>query len=313
MRRVEVAHPLAAAEIDDFAVAKHARRAVRQIVQGHRDGGFAVRHQRVRRDREPLVHGSALVGLHVPERDPAQVLRWHEPAHGFAYQGKHPARPGVEQQRLVPEDQELVEGEAGGCCHFGHEGRQPEDAISDFIDAGIHGGTCLVREGSCLVGTHPGTPAHWANITVLPIFRPVNMDDHRCIVNTWPVPIPSNDARSSRRKPGNGSSRRPWPCMAKSAPRAPRSARSPSGPACSATPSIRISRMSAACCWPAPRVPWSATRCPTPPHGATLAIAPSASRLASPRSTPGMAATPTWPVAWYAMPNRIRWCARSSN
>ncbi len=74
VRRVEVADPLAVAEVDRFAVLQDARRAVGHVVQRDQTSGLAVRHLGLRRDRQPLVHRAALVGLIVAEGDPAQPL-----------------------------------------------------------------------------------------------------------------------------------------------------------------------------------------------------------------------------------------------
>ena len=74
MRRVDVAHALAAAEVDHLAVGEHARRAVGHVVERHQAAGLAVRDLRLRRDRQPLVHRAAFVGLVVAEGDPAQPL-----------------------------------------------------------------------------------------------------------------------------------------------------------------------------------------------------------------------------------------------
>ena len=151
MRRVEVADPLAA-EVDHLAVLQHARRAVGHVVERHHAAGLPVRHLRLRRDREPLVHRAALVGLVVAEGDPAQPFGRDEPADGLADEREHPPQAGVEQQRLVPEDEELVEGEAGGRRDLRHEGREPVDAVGDLVDPGFHDvPPCCVRRWTSAV------------------------------------------------------------------------------------------------------------------------------------------------------------------
>ena len=55
-----------------------------------------------------------------------------------AVEREHLAQAGVEHQRLVAEDQELVEGEAGGRGDVRHKGREPIDAVGDFVDLGFH-------------------------------------------------------------------------------------------------------------------------------------------------------------------------------
>ena len=93
---------------------------------------------RLRRDREPFVHRAALVGLEMAEGDPAQALGRDDAADGVAVERKHLAQAGVEHQRLVAEHEELVEGEAGGRGDVRHEGREPVDAVGDFVDPGFH-------------------------------------------------------------------------------------------------------------------------------------------------------------------------------
>ena len=138
MRRVDVADPLALAEIDGFAVFEQTRRAIGHVVQRHHDFGLPVRHLGLRRDRQPVVHRAALVGLVMAKGDPAQPLGRNEAAHGRADDRKHSAETGVEQQRFVSEDKELVEGEAGRRRYFRHEGRESIDAAGDFVDFGLH-------------------------------------------------------------------------------------------------------------------------------------------------------------------------------
>ena len=114
----------------------------------------------VRRGGQELVHGAALVGLDVTERDPAQPLDRHDPLDGFADAGKHRAVAGVEQQRLVVVDQELVEGEPVRA-DLGHERRQPVDIRCDLVDFGGHRRSslgsrddfaCLARSRAAWVG-----------------------------------------------------------------------------------------------------------------------------------------------------------------
>ena len=60
-------------------------------------------------------------------------------ASAVAVEREHLAQAGVEQQRLVAEDEELVEGEAGRRRDIRHEGREPVDAVGDLVDPGLHG------------------------------------------------------------------------------------------------------------------------------------------------------------------------------
>ena len=68
---VDPAHPLAA-QVDHLAVGQRARRAVGLVVERDQHADVAVHDLGLRRDAEPLVHGAALVGLEVAERDVPQ-------------------------------------------------------------------------------------------------------------------------------------------------------------------------------------------------------------------------------------------------
>ena len=57
---------------------------------------------------------------------------------GVAVEREHLPQPGVEHQRLVAEDEELVEGEAGRRRDVRHEGREAVDAVGDLVDLGFH-------------------------------------------------------------------------------------------------------------------------------------------------------------------------------
>ena len=85
MRRVDVADALAAAEVDHLAVA--AARAAARSAMSLSDTMQPVcpcADLRLRRDRQPLVHRAALVGLEVAEGDPAQAFGRDEAADGVA-------------------------------------------------------------------------------------------------------------------------------------------------------------------------------------------------------------------------------------
>ena len=66
-------------------------------------------------------------------------------ARGVAIERKHLAQSGVEHERLVAEDEELVEGEAGRRGDVGDKSGQTENAGGDFIDLGLHGGVSGLR------------------------------------------------------------------------------------------------------------------------------------------------------------------------
>ena len=57
----------------------------------------------------------------------------HDPGHRLGDEREHAAGPGVEEQRLVGVDQELVEGEPGRRRDLGHEGRDAVDPVGDLV------------------------------------------------------------------------------------------------------------------------------------------------------------------------------------
>ena len=101
MRRIDIAHPLAAAEVDDLAVREHARSAICHVVERDHAAGLTMRRLRVWRDRQPLVHRAAFVGLIVAKGDPAQAPGLDQAAHGVAVEREHLPQAGVKHQRLV--------------------------------------------------------------------------------------------------------------------------------------------------------------------------------------------------------------------
>ena len=96
---------------------------------------------RVRRDGEEVVHRAALVGFDVGERDPTQIGDGDDPIDRLGHEREQPAHAGVEQERLVAADQELVEGEPRGGA-MSSMGGQAEDVGSDLFDLGEH--RCLL-------------------------------------------------------------------------------------------------------------------------------------------------------------------------
>lgn len=92
--------------------------------------------------RQELVHSSTLVGLDVSEGDPAQVGDGDDPADRLGHEGEQLAHAGVEQERLVAVDEELVEGEACWRGDLVDLGGQAVDVGSDLFDFGEH--RCLL-------------------------------------------------------------------------------------------------------------------------------------------------------------------------
>ena len=122
---------------------------------GHRDHGRQLAAQRLRAlgDGQPLVQRSALVGLVVREGDPAKRFEREDAGHGGTGRGKQAPRARVEEQRLLVDDQELVEGEAPGH-DFGGTGvlkRNKPSEISSILVCG-----CVSVMGTLLSPTCAG-------------------------------------------------------------------------------------------------------------------------------------------------------------
>ena len=111
----------------------------------------AVRDLRIRRDREPFVHRAAFIGLVMAEGDPAQPLGRHDAAERIVVERKHLAQAGVEHQRLVTEDEKLIEGEAGRRGDARDEGREAINSVCNFSNLRVHGHLQGSRvEGDCI-------------------------------------------------------------------------------------------------------------------------------------------------------------------
>ena len=78
----------------------------------------------------------ALVRLEVRISNIAQALHRNHLRDGFLNQRKHPAEAGVEQQRLIVNDQVLPEAEAAGDEVPLRRGADAVDAACDFVDSG---------------------------------------------------------------------------------------------------------------------------------------------------------------------------------
>jgi hypothetical protein len=136
VRRIDVAYSLAP-QVKDVTVGHGHRRAIGKIVQRDHAAQRPVRDLCGRGRGEEQVHRSALISLDVTERDPPQRVEREHPGDRFADAGEHCTGPGVKQQRLFGLNEELIEGEAGGA-DVGNEGREPEDALGDFVELGFH-------------------------------------------------------------------------------------------------------------------------------------------------------------------------------
>jgi hypothetical protein len=64
-------------------------------------------------------------------------FRRHHGRHCVAHRREEPSGPGVEEEGLVGEEQELVERDPSGRP-LRHEGRDADDVVGDGIDVGFH-------------------------------------------------------------------------------------------------------------------------------------------------------------------------------
>ncbi len=131
VRGRQEAHALAA-EVEHLAVRERARRPVGLIPERDHAADLALRGRRLRGRGQPLVERAALVGLEVAVADPAQARERHDPRQRLADPGIERAHAGVEQQRLLGVDQDLVEREPA----LRGERREPVDAGSDLVGTG---------------------------------------------------------------------------------------------------------------------------------------------------------------------------------
>ncbi len=136
--RVAYAARMHAVPADVEHVVHRDGRTVAHVVERQHAREPAVDDLRARRGLEEQVHRAALVGLDVGERDPAQILYRNDAVDRVGHEREHLAHPGVEQERLVAADQELVEREARGRGDFVDLGRQAEDVRGDLVDLGFH-------------------------------------------------------------------------------------------------------------------------------------------------------------------------------
>src|SRR5439155_9135591 len=96
---------------------------------------------RVRRKPEPLVQGSALVGLEVTESYPAHLRRVNDGGHPLKGDRKHLPEGCVHQEGLIVRNEELVKLDAV----LGMEGRDPIDVRGDLSHYALHDVSPLVE------------------------------------------------------------------------------------------------------------------------------------------------------------------------
>jgi hypothetical protein len=114
VRRVEVANPLAVAELDRLAVLQNPRCAVGHVIQRYQTSGLSVGYLGLRRDCQPLVHRATFIGFEVTISNPAQTFRGDNALQRIEVQREHLAQAGVKHDRLVCEHKELIESDTAG-------------------------------------------------------------------------------------------------------------------------------------------------------------------------------------------------------
>jgi len=93
----------------NLAVRQRARRPFGEIVDHHLGADDAAHRLGLRRRLEPLIEGTAFVGLEMAEADPAKRRRLDHGCHRFERRRKHLPHAGVHQKRLIVLDEKLVE------------------------------------------------------------------------------------------------------------------------------------------------------------------------------------------------------------
>jgi len=113
--RIDVSN-LLAAEINDLAVGKLARRSIAQVIERDHTADGTVCDFRAWRGREEFVHRTAFVGLHVSKGDPAEPFKRNDTGNCLRHERKHASRASVKEKRLVGVDEKLIEREAARRC-----------------------------------------------------------------------------------------------------------------------------------------------------------------------------------------------------
>ena len=108
MRRGHEAEPVAT-RLEPLVDAQRTRRAVREVVDVDHRADDADDRGRLGGNRQPLVERAALVHLEVAPADPPQRRRVDHFRQRLAHLREHPAHAGVEEERLLVADQEMIE------------------------------------------------------------------------------------------------------------------------------------------------------------------------------------------------------------
>jgi hypothetical protein len=89
------------------------------------------------RGGEEFVHCAAFVGFHVSEGDPAESLERNDAGNRLRHEGEHASRARVKKERIVSNDEELIERESARRC-VRDARRQAKDAIRYLVSISLH-------------------------------------------------------------------------------------------------------------------------------------------------------------------------------
>jgi hypothetical protein len=131
VRRVDPADPVPA-QLQDLAVGQRTRGPRGHVVHRDHGGNLAADGLGGARSRQELVESPAFVGFDMGEADVAQALDRRDSGYGLAHEREEPPGTRVEQQRLLIQDEVLVECEAAGQRGGGRA--DPVDPLGDLVD-----------------------------------------------------------------------------------------------------------------------------------------------------------------------------------
>jgi hypothetical protein len=125
-----------AADIDDFSICQHGRRAIGDIGDGYTTADHATVSSACAAAANHSFIDPHSADSKCPNVSQHNRLTGDDLGDGFAHQGKHLSAPAVKQRRLVPDNQKMTEREPCRRGNIRHEDRNAIDAGA--IDAGLH-------------------------------------------------------------------------------------------------------------------------------------------------------------------------------
>src|SRR5215510_16554674 len=130
MRRRDEAEAMVAG-VDHLVGCKATGRASGKILEVHEDTDLAAGRLRPRGDRQPIVEGSTFIHLEMAPTDPANRRRIKDTRNGVPYIREHTAHSGMEEERLLVPDQEVIELEV----NLRNVDGDAEQVGGNFVDA----------------------------------------------------------------------------------------------------------------------------------------------------------------------------------